>query len=214
MVPSSGTLRGFDETGDGSGFPGVPGQRGPRRTEEDRTCGTLPPESRRQWEKVLGMRRTCLLIAYKYVPWDRTEDVWQETRISMWRTLLKGPLRDPESYTRTVCRNEGRKQLRKDVERAEQFIGDNVALLDSGTPVFDTQTDTRLKELVSQLQPELSHHEALIFVLRMGLKWDARSVAEAIDTTPGAVKSALYAAKKKMRSQDVRDRLYRRLNPE
>ncbi|MFH8470583.1 RNA polymerase sigma factor [Streptomyces sp. NPDC017991] len=174
----------------------------------------LPEASREQWKEVGAMRRTCLFIAYRYVSWDLREDVWQETRLAMWRRLLKGPVDKLGGYVRETCKNEAIKVLKKVKARAEQFIGHDIDLLEKNTPVFDEETDARIKGLVENFVPELTPHEARIFVLRSGLKWSIKTVAESLEISEDAVKSAFYSAKQKLGHPGIRTAIFRRLNPE
>lgn len=173
----------------------------------------LPPESREQWKQVVGLRTTCLFLAYRYVSWDTREDVWQETKLSMWRQLQQGPVDHVAAYVRTTCRNEAIKHLKKIKARAEELI-DNVEELEHTAPVFDERTVARIKELVANFRPELTMHEARIFVFRSGLKWSVKTVAQAMDITEVAVKSAHYSARKKLAEPETQKAVFRRLNPE
>ncbi len=174
----------------------------------------LPEASREQWKEVGAMRPTCLFIAYRYVSWDLREDVWQETRLAMWRRLLKGPVDKLGAYVRETCKNEAIKVLKKVKGRAEQFIGHDTDLLEKNIPVFDEETDARIRGLVENFVPELTQHEARIFVLRAGLKWSIKSVAESLEISEDAVKSAFYSAKQKLGQPGIRTAIFRRLNPE
>lgn len=174
----------------------------------------LPDASREQWRRVAGLRTTCLFIAYRYVSRDSCEDVWQETRLAVWRRLLQGPVDHLPSYVRTACRNEAVGHLKKVKDRAEKFFGDDVEQLENHAPVFDERTTARIKELVSDFLPELTPHEARIFVLRAGLKWTIKQVAEALEITEDAVKSAHYSATRKLAQPRTQNAIFRRLNPE
>ncbi|MEU2424197.1 sigma-70 family RNA polymerase sigma factor [Streptomyces sp. NPDC007851] len=172
----------------------------------------LPAASRPQWSQMQSMRTMCLFTAYKFVPWDDREDVWQETRLALWRQLLKGPIDQLWPYVRTTCANAAKQHLKKVKTRAEQFIGDDIEELE--TPVFDERTDARIRELLVGFRPELTEHEARIFVLRMGLKWSIKMVAEALEITEDAVKSAHRSAKRKLLHPETQNAVFRRLNPE
>ncbi|MFD9042587.1 RNA polymerase sigma factor [Streptomyces bottropensis] len=173
----------------------------------------LPPESREQWKQVVGLRTECLFRAYRYVSWDTREDVWQETKLSVWRRLQQGPVDDVAAYVRTTCRNEALAHLKKIKARAEKFI-DNSEELERIAPVIDESTDARIRELLATFRPELTVHEARIFVLRVGLKWSVKTVAQAMDITEDAVKSANLSARKKLANPVIQNAVHRRLNPE
>ncbi|MER6523537.1 sigma-70 family RNA polymerase sigma factor [Streptomyces sp. NPDC001553] len=173
----------------------------------------LPPESRGQWKQTLRLRTTCLFLAYRYVSWDSREDVWQETKLSMWSRLQKGPVEHLAAYVRTTCRNKAIAHLKQVKARAEKFIA-NIEDLERTAPVFDERTDARLKGLVAAFRPELTEHEARIFVLRAGLRWSVKTVAQAMEITDDAVKSAHSSARKKLAAPETRNAVFRRLNPE
>lgn len=131
----------------------------------------------------------------------------------MWRRLQQGPVDHVAAYVRTTCRNEALAHLRKIRARAEEFI-DNIEELERTAPVFDERTDARIKELVTNFRPELTAHEARVFVLRSGLKWSVRTVAQAMDITEDAVKSAHRSARKKLANPETQKVVFGRLNPE
>ncbi|MFF7903732.1 RNA polymerase sigma factor [Streptomyces sp. NPDC007920] len=174
----------------------------------------LPAESRRQWRQMRGrqMRKTCLFIAYRYVAWADVEDVWQETQVAIWKTLLKGPVKKLGGYVRETAKNTAIAYLKKTKKRAEEFIGDSIEQVE--TPVFDERTAERIRELVANFRPELTQHEARVFVLRVGLKWSIKAVAEALEISEDAVKSAHRAAKRKLIHPEAQDVVFRRLSPE
>lgn len=174
----------------------------------------LPQASHAQWREVESMRLTCYLISYRYVSWDLRDDVWQETRFAMWRRLLQGPVNKVGAYVRKTCKNEALRVLGKVKAQAEQFIGHDIELLEENTPVFDEKTDARLRGLVENFLPELTQHEARIFVLRAGLRWSIKNVAESLEISEDAVKSAFYSAKQKLGQPGTRASVFRRLNPE
>lgn len=67
---------------------------------------------------------------------------------------------------------------------------------------------------MATFRPELTVHEARIFVLRSGLMWSIKTVAQAMDITEDAVKSAHRSARKKLAEPETRNAVFRRLNPE
>lgn len=73
----------------------------------------LPEESREQWERVIGRRTTCPLVAYNCVSRYSREDVWQETEGSMWHQLEKGPVDQLKAYVRKTCHNEAVAHLKR-----------------------------------------------------------------------------------------------------
>ncbi|QDY77553.1 RNA polymerase sigma factor [Streptomyces qinzhouensis] len=175
----------------------------------------LPPASRKQWKQTLGMRLHCLALAYKYVSWDEAEDVWQDTKTAMWGRLGKGPVDTLPAYVKTVCRHAAVDRLKRTKARAEVFFGDDVERLESREPVFNVSIDGRIRELLAVIRPVMTEHEARVFVLRAGLGWRVKSVAEALGISEDAVKSAYYAGKKKIAPTGTgRGAIFRLLNPE
>ncbi|MGW6318793.1 RNA polymerase sigma factor [Streptomyces sp. NPDC055099] len=177
----------------------------------------LPPASRKQWKQAVGMRTTCLALAYRLVPWDETEDVWQDTKLSVWRRLCQGPVDHISAYVRTVCRNAAIDRLKAKKRRAEIFFGDEVEQLQDREPgpVFNETLDTRIKEILGVIRPVMTEHEARIYVLRAGLGWQIKVVAEALEISEDAVKSAYQSGKRKVAGTGLsRRRLFRALNPD
>ncbi|MDT0309763.1 sigma-70 family RNA polymerase sigma factor [Streptomyces sp. DSM 44917] len=212
MAPTE-TVRGPEEPRRGKARKRLlPGQ--PTTTEvigNDHT-DRLPPACRDQWRQVLGMRKACLVLAYRYVPQHQCEDVWQETKLAMWQLLKKGPVDKVGPYVRQVCRNKARQHLRVIKERAEQLIED-AGELDTGSGGNPPQTDGRLKDLVRSFDGVLSPHEALICVLKWGVGLDAAAVARLIGppTTAAAVRQALRRARGKLERPGVREQVARRI---
>ncbi|MFJ8787020.1 hypothetical protein [Streptomyces sp. NPDC102476] len=81
----------------------VPKQKKGGEALGDHGADKLPLESRNQWKTAVGMRPTCLALAYKLLPLHETEDVWQETKFSVWGRLQAGPVDNINAYATGGC---------------------------------------------------------------------------------------------------------------
>ncbi|MFJ9083838.1 RNA polymerase sigma factor [Streptomyces sp. NPDC102384] len=161
------------------------------------------------------MHTTCIAVAYKLVPMHETDDVWQETKLSVWRRLQRGPVENIGPYVRTVCRNKAIDRLKATKKRAEIFFGDQADLYEKAGPVFDETVDAEIREMVEMIRPLMTEHEARVFLLRCQFNWTTRMVAESLGVSEAAVKTAYKVGKQKARGTALdRGRLFGVLNPD
>jgi RNA polymerase sigma factor (sigma-70 family) len=215
MEPDSRAAKGGGKRPRGISRVFVPKQKKGGETLGDHGADQLPPESRNQWKTAVGMRPTCLALAYKLLPLHETEDVWQETKLSVWGRLQTGPVDNISGYVKTVCRNKAIDRLRAKKKRAEVFFGDDTERYEKAGPVFDEVVDAEIREMVEIIRPLMTDHEARVFLLRCQFNWTTRMVAEALGVTEGAVKTAYKVGKQKVRGTGLdRGPLFRVLNPD
>ncbi|MFF8996017.1 sigma-70 family RNA polymerase sigma factor [Streptomyces sp. NPDC014983] len=215
MEPDSRAAEGGGKRPRGISRVFVPKQKKEGEALGDHGADQLPPESRNQWKTAVGMRPTCLALAYKLVPFHEAEDVWQETKFSVWSRLKTGPVDNINAYVKTACRNKAIDRLRAKQKRAEVFFGDDTDRYEKAGPVFDENVDAEIREMVEIIRPLMTEYEALIFVLRCQFNWTTRMVAESLGVTEDAVKTAYKVGKKKARGTGLdRGPLFRVLNPD
>ncbi|NUK53370.1 hypothetical protein HRW14_24470 [Streptomyces lunaelactis] len=174
----------------------------------------LSPAAAEQWDEAVAYRRTGLLRTVRRVSHAHAEDIWQQTLLQTWRTLRDhGPRDNILAYVKTISTRETAKHLQGLKGRAESLIEEDAALPaqdDAHVPESMRELHGKAKDMAKDLQGLVTELEAETVILHKAYGLDAKTVAELLDTTAGAVRSASSTAVKKLRKPGTgRHLLYR-----
>ncbi|WP_394426230.1 RNA polymerase sigma factor [Streptomyces sp. SGAir0957] len=160
----------------------------------------------------------CLALAGQYkISRHEAEDVWQEVSMAVWKRLQQGPVEHIGAYVRQACRNGLLDHAKKQQKRAEIFFGDDQERYErhrASEPVFTEALDAKIREMLDDIRPIVTEHEARIFILRCQLGWRIKLVAETLQISEDAVKSAYQSGKRKLRAVGYDGGLLEALNPD
>lgn len=148
-------------------------------------------------------------IAYKLTgKMEQAEDIAQETFIKVWKHLDE--LKDQtalKQWLRTICVNEFRMSLRKDIRQKITYV-DNIEELEEGgellvNPMEDVIEEVQASEDVISMRNgcflamsrKLSVNQRIVFSLIDMFGLSIQEVADILEITPKAVKGLLYRAR-------------------
>lgn len=202
---------------------GAGGRRGWRNKDNDRreaayTAGEQPeevlsPEAAQAWEEALDYRRVIQATLTRSVAVPHAEDITQQTMIELWRTLTSedaNPVGNVHAWLHRVSTNRLIDHIRALQRKTEDLVEniDDAARtcekpdhMSEVTPESMLELHRKAREMAKQLDGLVSPREAEIVVLHKAYLLPADEVAEMLDTTTGAVRSATYAAVKKLKPQ-------------
>lgn len=148
-------------------------------------------------------------IAYKLTgKMEQAEDIAQETFIKAWKHLDE--LKDQtalKQWLRTICVNEFRMSLRKDIRQKITYV-DNIEELEKDgeflvNPIEDVIEEVQASEDVISMRNgcflamsrKLSVNQRIVFSLIDMFGLSIQEVADILEITPKAVKGLLYRAR-------------------
>ena len=148
-------------------------------------------------------------IAYKLTgKMEQAEDIAQETFIKAWKHLDE--LKDQtalKQWLRTICVNEFRMSLRKDIRQKITYV-DNIEELEEGGELLVNPTEDVIEEVQASedvismrngcflaMSRKLSVNQRIVFSLIDMFGLSIQEVADILEITPKAVKGLLYRAR-------------------
>ena len=148
-------------------------------------------------------------IAYKLTgKMEQAEDIAQETFIKAWKHLDE--LKDQtalKQWLRTICVNEFRMSLRKDIRQKITYV-DNIEELEEGGELLVNPTEDVIEEVQASedvismrngcflaMSRKLSVNQRIVFSLIDMFGLSIQEVADILGITPKAVKGLLYRAR-------------------
>src|ERR1700722_11897836 len=158
--------------------------------------GSLAPSLRSSWQGFLDTYEALRPELYRYCrhltrsPWD-AEDLAQDTMARAFVTLgqMGEAPPNPRAWLFRVASNLWLDQLRK--RRREEPLGEH----EGGTGALDPHAP---REAAGTLFGQLSPQERAAVVLKEVFDLSLEEIAEALSTTPGAVKAALHRGRGKL----------------
>ncbi|WP_367881199.1 RNA polymerase sigma factor [uncultured Bacteroides sp.] len=148
-------------------------------------------------------------IAYKLTgKMEQAEDIAQETFIKAWKHLDE--LKDQtalKQWLRTICVNEFRMSLRKDIRQKITYV-DNIEELEKDGEFLVNPTEDVIEEVQASedvismrngcflaMSRKLSVNQRIVFSLIDMFGLSIQEVADILEITPKAVKGLLYRAR-------------------
>lgn len=135
------------------------------------------------------------------------EDIIQETFLAAMKTWsIKGVPEQPEAWLMQVSKNKLINELKKRSNRArlnEQFAGEKLEEKVEELFIDKEIKDSQLRALFACCNPFLSKKEQIMLTLKILSGFNNTEIANALLSSPGAVKKAIYRAKKSLQEQDI-----------
>lgn len=135
------------------------------------------------------------------------EDIIQETFLAAMKTWsIKGVPEQPEAWLMQVSKNKLINELKKRSNRArlnEQFAGEKLEEKVEELFIDKEIKDSQLRALFACCNPFLSKKEQIMLTLKILSGFNNTEIANALLSSPGAVKKAIYRAKKSLQEQKV-----------
>ena len=135
------------------------------------------------------------------------EDIIQDTFLAAMKTWsAKGVPEYPEAWLMQVSKNKLINELKKRSNRArlnEQFTGEKLEEKVEELYLDKEIKDSQLRALVACCNPILTRKEQIMLTLKILSGFNNVEIANALISTPEAVKKALYRAKKSLQEQQI-----------
>jgi|TARA_R100000541_G_scaffold58778_1_gene70564 RNA polymerase sigma factor (sigma-70 family) len=135
------------------------------------------------------------------------EDIIQETFLSAMKTWsAKGVPENPEAWLMQVSKNKLINDLKKKSNRArlnEQYAGERLEEKVEELYLDKEIKDSQLRVLFACCNPFLSKKEQIMLTLKILSGFNNTEIANALLSTPEAVKKAIYRAKSSLLKQQV-----------
>jgi RNA polymerase sigma-70 factor (ECF subfamily) len=133
------------------------------------------------------------------------EDIIQETFLAAMKTWsIKGVPEQPEAWLMQVSKNKLINELKKRSNRTrlnEQFAGEKLEEK-VGELFLDKEIkDSQLRALFACCNPVLNKKEQIMLTLKILSGFNDSEIANALLSSPGAVKKAIYRAKKSLQEE-------------
>ncbi|WP_406205949.1 hypothetical protein OH807_31860 [Kitasatospora sp. NBC_01560] len=146
------------------------------------------------------------------IPREYVDDVWGEARLKMMTRLTNGEAPEkPGAYMWEVCRTCVADELAKINKRAENLIGDDLSVLETGVQLSDSAGYLAVKEVLDLVLTGRQHRA---YVLTHVFCLNAREIAVATGLKHATVRKDLSQARRILSRPDVRARFdYRPREP-
>ena len=135
------------------------------------------------------------------------EDIIQETFLAAMKTWsIKGAPEQPEAWLMQVSKNKLINELKKRSNRTrlnEQFAGEKLEEKVDELFLDKEIKDSQLRALFACCNPFLSKKEQIMLTLKVLSGFNNTEIANALISTPEAVKKAIYRAKNALLEQQV-----------
>lgn len=135
------------------------------------------------------------------------EDIIQETFLAAMKTWsIKGVPEQPEAWLMQVSKNKLINDLKKRSNRIrlnEQFAGEKLEEKVDELFLDKEIKDSQLRALFACCNPVLNKKEQIMLTLKILSGFNNSEIANALLSSPGAVKKAIYRAKKSLQEQDI-----------
>lgn len=135
------------------------------------------------------------------------EDIIQETFLAAMKTWsIKGVPEQPEAWLMQVSKNKLINELKKRSNRTrlnEQFVGEKLEEKVDDLFLDKEIKDSQLRALFACCNPFLNKKEQIMLTLKVLSGFNNAEIANALLSTPEAVKKAIYRAKKSLQEQDI-----------
>jgi RNA polymerase sigma-70 factor (ECF subfamily) len=135
------------------------------------------------------------------------EDIIQETFLAAMKTWsAKGVPENPEAWLMQVSKNKLINELKKRTNRArlnEQFAGEKLEEKVEELYLDKEIKDSQLRALLACCSPLLNKKEQIMLTLKILSGFSNTEIANALLSTPEAVKKAIYRAKRSLQEHKV-----------
>ncbi|MFC8705787.1 RNA polymerase sigma factor [Streptomyces anulatus] len=178
--------------------------------------GKLSPQDEAAWQAALDARFSVEMRLTRSVARPHAEDITQQVMFEVWRHLSSGgekpPVENVRAWMQTRATNRLIDHIRKLQRRTEVLVADydeagsRVHAVEKSferTPDSMRELHEKAREMAAELHGLVTPYEAQAVVLHHAYGLRAVEVAEMLGpkVTEGAVRSATYAAVKKLKRQ-------------
>lgn len=178
--------------------------------------GKLSPRDEATWQAALDARFPVQMRLTRSIARPHAEDIIQQVMFELWRHLgsadEKCPMENVRAWMERRATNRLIDHIRKLQRRTEVLVADHDEVAHrvhtdeetfERTPESMRELHEKAREMAAQLHGLVSPREAMVVVLHHAYALRAVEVAELLgsEVTEGAVRSATYAAVKKLKRQ-------------